>query len=313
MSDVDVSRGSSVSAVSRPAYVEWGPVIAGAFLAAALSFVLVTFLTAIGFTAVSPWPDEGMSPRVMASLAAFLLLLQQIASFMAGGYVAGRMRTRWGEGDHDEVRFRDGLHGGLVWAIGVVIGAALLLSTASVTVRTGAAAIGAGVGAAATSDTMDVVLDTLLRSASASAAETAADAAPAAPVSEGTAAAAPASPATAVTDSARAEMRRILTKAVVSGGLSAEDRPYFASLVAARTGVSQQEAEKRIDEAVTTGREAADTARRGAALLGFITAVSLILSLGAAWWSARRGGHHRDSQVPARFVMGTMRRPITPT
>ena len=307
MSDVDVARVSPAIAVSRPAYVEWGPVLAGAFLAAALSFVLLTFLTAIGFTAVSPWPSEGMSPRVAASLAAFFLLLQQIASFMAGGYVAGRMRARWGEGDHDEARFRDGLHGGLVWAIGVVIGAALIFSTASMTVRTGVAAIGAG--AAVTSDPMDIVLDTLLRPASASAAETAA-AAPAA--SEGEATTAAATPRQTA-DTARAEMSRILAKAVTSGGLSEADRPYLASLVAARTGLPQAEAEKRVDQAVTSAREAADTARKGAALLGFITAASLILSLGAAWWAATRGGHHRDTEVPARFVMGTMRRPLNPT
>lgn len=307
MSDVDVARVSAVS-ISRPAYIEWGPVLAGAFLAAAVSFVLLTFLTAIGFTAVSPWPNEGMSPRVMASLAAFFVLLQQIASFMAGGYVAGRMRTRWGEGDRDEVHFRDGLHGGLVWAIGVVIGAALIFSTASVTARTGAAAIGAGVGAAATSDPMDVVLDTLLRPARASAAEAAG--APAAPEGE---AAAPASSATVTADTARAEMGRIIAKAVTSGGLSEQDRPYLASLVAQRTGLPQAEAEKRVDEAVTSAREAADSARKGAALLGFLTAASLMLSLGAAWWAARRGGHHRDNEVPARFVMSAYRRPVTPT
>lgn len=303
---------SAVGAVSRPAYVEWGPVFAGAFLAAALSFVLLTFLTAIGLTAVSPWPSESMSPRVLASLAAFFLLLQQIASFMVGGYVAGRMRTRWAEGSDDEVRFRDGLHGGLVWAVGVVIGAALIFSTASVTVHTGAAAIGAGVGASATSDPMDIVLDTLLRPEGASAAE--ASAAPAVP-EDGSAATTLERQATATTttDTARAEMSRVLAKAVTSSGVSEQDRPYLVSLVAARTGLPRAEAEKRVDQAVTSAREAADTARRGAALLGFITAASLILSLGAAWWAAIRGGHHRDNEMPARFAIGMMRRPPTPT
>ena len=64
---------------------------------------------------------------------------------MAGGYVAGRMRSRWHETGH-EVEFRDGLHGGLVWAVGVVIGAALFLSAAGSVAKTGAEVAG---GAAA--------------------------------------------------------------------------------------------------------------------------------------------------------------------
>src|SRR5688572_14870749 len=103
-------------------FVEWGAVLAGAALAAAISFVLLTFGTAIGLSATSPWPDSGMSAKVVATLAVFWALVQQIGAFMAGGYVAGRMRSRWAE-TGDEADFRDGLHGGLVWAVGVAIGA----------------------------------------------------------------------------------------------------------------------------------------------------------------------------------------------
>src|ERR1044071_1354860 len=111
-------------------YVEWGAVLAGAFLAAALSFVLLTFGAAIGLSAASPWPNSGASAKVIASLAVFWAVVQQIGAFMAGGYIAGRMRTRWQESTGHEVEFRDGLHGGLVWAVGVVIGAALFMATA---------------------------------------------------------------------------------------------------------------------------------------------------------------------------------------
>src|SRR4051795_5469593 len=90
-------------------FVEWGAVLAGAILAASLSFVLLTFGTAIGLSATSPWPNSGLSAKLIASLAVFWAMAQQIGSIMVGGYVAGRMRSRWHEAGH-EAEFRDGLH-----------------------------------------------------------------------------------------------------------------------------------------------------------------------------------------------------------
>src|SRR5437588_473826 len=75
-------------------FVEWGAVLAGAVLAAAISFVLLTFGAAIGLSATSPWPNSGLSAKVIASLAVFWAMAQQIGSIMLGGYVAGRMRSR---------------------------------------------------------------------------------------------------------------------------------------------------------------------------------------------------------------------------
>src|SRR5258705_4934378 len=132
-------------------FVEWGAVLAGAVLAAAISFVLLTFGAAIGLSATSPWPNSGASAKVIASVAVFWAMAQQIGAFMAGGYVAGRMRSRWHETGH-EVEFRDGLHGGLVWAVGGVLGALLFLSTAGSVGKTGAEVAGGPVallGAAA--------------------------------------------------------------------------------------------------------------------------------------------------------------------
>jgi hypothetical protein len=300
----------SSSAVSTPgaSFVEWGAVLAGAVLAAAISFVLLTFGTAIGLSATSPWPNSGVSAKVIASLAVFWAMAQQIGAFMAGGYVAGRMRSRWHETGH-EADFRDGLHGGLVWAVGVVIGAALFLSTAGGAAKTGAEIAGQA-GAAAvssTNDPMGAVLDTLLRPT------TVAQATP--PAAAGTAPAAPpaARARLATGDDTRAEMSRILASSVTKGSLSTQDRAYLAQLVSQRTGVSQQEAEKRVDDAVTAAREAADKARRAAILTGFVTAASLLLSLGAAWWAAVKGGDHRDHSIPARFELGDHRRRVTPT
>ena len=300
-------------------FVEWGAVLAGAFLAAAISFVLLTFGAAIGLSATSPWPGSGVSAKVVASIAVFWAMAQQIGAFMVGGYVAGRMRSRWHESG-DEADFRDGLHGGLVWAVGVVIGAALFLSAAGSVVKTGAEVAGgaAAVAGASSSDPMDAILDTMVRPATTAQAPagtggapgSAAGAAPSGPPAGGPGSTPRARAATG--DDTRAEMSRVLASAVANGSLTSENRAYLAQLVAQRAGISQQEAERRIDQAFTAARAAADKARKAAVLTGFVTAASLVISLGAAWWAAMRGGNHRDNSIPARFPFDQRRR-ITPT
>jgi hypothetical protein len=291
------SPAGSLSAAGT-SFVEWGAVLAGAVLAAAISFVLLTFGATIGLSATSPWPNSGVSAKVIASIAIFFAMVQQIGAFMAGGYVAGRMRSRWRETSEHEVDFRDGLHGGLVWAVGIVIGAALLLAAAGATARTGLEVGGrtAVFVAASSNDPMDVVLDTLLRRTAVAQAGT--------PAGQ-TASRSDARPAN---DDARAEIARILVSAVAAGSMTEQTRTYVAQLVSQRTGLSQQDAEKRVAEAINQAREAADKARRAALLTGFVTAASLIISFGAAWWAALRGGNHRDNSVPARFEFGTTRR-----
>jgi hypothetical protein len=304
-----VGPAPTTSAATTPApssFVEWGAVLAGAFLAAAISFVLLTFGTAIGLSATSPWPNSGASGKVVATLAVLWAMMQQIGAFMAGGYIAGRMRSRWHESTQHEVEFRDGLHGGLVWAVGIVIGAALLMATAGAAARTGADVVGKAAGVAASSgDPMDSVLDNMLRPTSVAQAGTSTSppAGAAAPT-----AISPRARSAGTTDETRAEMARVLASAVASGSLSESNRNYLVQLVAQRSGLAPQEAERRVNEAFTAAREAADKARKAAILTGFVTAASLVISFGAAWWAAMRGGHHRDNQVPARFVFGRNRR-----
>ena len=265
-----------------PSFVEWGAILAGAVLASALSFVLLTFGTAIGLSATTPWPNSGLSARVIGSLAIFWTMAQQIGAFMAGAYVAGRLRSRWLEAPQDEVEFRDGLHGGLVWAVGIVIGAALLMATAGAVARTGAELTGkSALAAASTAEPMELVLDTMLRP---------------------TAAALQRPPVPATTADPRPQVSRLLASAVSSGSLSEPNRTYLAQLVAQQAGVSQEVAAKRVDEAVNGARQAADKARRAAILTGLVTALSLIVSFAAAWWAAMKGGEHRDNAVPARFA-----------
>ena len=273
MAHVEGSRATPV--VTDIPSLEWSAVFAGAFLAAAISFVLLTFGTAIGLSATSPWPHSGLSASVLAGIAVFWVMAQQIGAFMAGGYVAGRMRTGLRGASADEVQFRDGLHGGLVWAVGIVVGAALAMATASAVTRTTAQVVG-GAAATAAASSSDIVVDRLLRP------QTTAQ-----PSNE--------------TD-VRSEVGRVLAGAVVNGSLTSQDRTYLAQLVARRTGVTAEEADKRINEAFHAAREAADKARKAAVLTGFVTAASPLISLAAAWWASIKGGHHRDHSVPVAFT-----------
>lgn len=286
---------------SRLGFIEWGAVLAGAVLAAALSFTLLSFGTAIGLSATSPWPHSGLPAKVIASLAVFWTIALQIGSLMIGGYVAGRVRTRWHESGH-ESEFRDGLHGGLVWAVAIIFSAFLILAVAGVAVKTGAELAGKAASLTSVGDPMDSVLDALLRPT------VTADAAPANTSPSSSAGANAPRAREATPDETRTEMSRVLASSPATGTLTPENRTYLARLVAQRTGVSQQEAEKRVDTAVNAARDAADKARRGAILTGFVTATGLILSLGAAWWAAIRGGQHRDGGIPARFAFGDRRR-----
>ena len=296
---LSIPRPAIVEVAPGTSFVEWGAVLAGGAMAAAISFVLLTFGTAIGLSFVSPWANVGASTKVIASLAVFWTMAQQIGAAMVGGYIAGRMRSRWGETTEHEVEFRDGLHGGLVWAVSIIISAALLLSAAGAVVRTGTEAAGRVAAATvANADPLAYQADVLLR-------RTAAAPAGATPPAQA-----------AVTQNAdqRAEVLRILAKSVGAGGLSEADRNYLAGLIAQRTGLPRPEAEKRISDvyadASRAAKEAADKARRAAILSGFVIAAGLLVALGAAWWAAQRGGHHRDNSIPARFVMPAYRRPI---
>jgi hypothetical protein len=289
----DTAVTATVDTPSTTSLVDWSAVLAGAVLAAALSFVLLTFGTAIGLSAASPWPNSGLPARIIASLAVFWVMAQQIGAFLAGGYVAGRMRPRFGGPTRDELEIRDGLHGGLVWAVGIVIGAALALAAGGALARAGVdTGAKTAASAAVRADPMELALDTMLRSGAGA-------------ISPGRTEAPAGDP--------RAEVSRILASSVATGPLSDQNRAYLAQRVSQLAGISQQDAESRVNEALNAARRAADQARRAAVLTGFVTAASLVISLAAAWWAAVMGGRHRDNPVLARSDLALHRRPTSGT
>src|SRR5438128_1237670 len=183
-----------------------------------------------------------------------------------GGYMAGRLRTKWTSLHSEEVLFRDTAHGFLAWATATVFGAAALASAA--TFIAGGATAGAtqGAGQAAAESAAGgggpnaYVVDMLLRPQ---------------PGGQATAAG-----QAGQTDAAavRAEVTRILARGLREGGeIPAADRTYLAQVVATRTGMSQPDAEKRVSEVIEQARSAADEARRAAAKLSlWLTAAMLI-------------------------------------
>src|SRR5437764_15203259 len=153
---------SPVSAVSWPA------IIAGAIAILAVGLILLALGSGLGLSSVSPWPNSGPSATTFGVYAAVWLVVVQWASAALGGYLTGRLRTKWVGVHTDEVYFRDTAHGFLAWAAASVIGAVLLASPAPFLVGgTASGATQAAAGAAQSSGPMEGYVDTLLRSDSA--------------------------------------------------------------------------------------------------------------------------------------------------
>jgi hypothetical protein len=297
-------------------YVEWGPISAGAVSAAAISFVLLAFGSAIGLTAVSPWSSSGLPVWLIAIIAALWLVLTQAGSYALGGYLAGRLRAPIGDSLPAERDFRDGAHGFFVWALGVVITAVVVGWTAGGVLKSGVDAVatvasGAAQGTATTAsvlsppDPLNYSIDRLMRSA---------NAAPAAAQPAGAPQAAgatpnPSSPANpAVSDADRDQARRIFISALSTATLPPDDRAYLASRLSAVTGVPSADAEKRVDEAFAAlqqakmqAKEAADKARRAGAIAGFLAAAAALIAAAAAAAGAGLGGKHRDENGTLRM------------
>ena len=110
--------------------VYWGAVIGGAFVTAALSIILLALGTGLGLSSISPWANVGASASIVGTAAIVWLIAMQIVSSSMGGYLAGRLRTKWTTIHTHEVYFRDTAHGFLVWAVALVITASFLTAAA---------------------------------------------------------------------------------------------------------------------------------------------------------------------------------------
>lgn len=267
----------------------WGAIAAGGVAATAVSFFMMALGVGLGFTVVSPWVDEGISASTFSLATGVYLVIMAMVASTIGGYLAGRLRARWIGVHRDEVYFRDTAHGFMAWAFGLVLTASLL-GAATTHLLAGASAgsiPAAGAGAAQAASPADSYVDTLLRPNPAAQSATA----PAAGDASAT------RPAAADMSATRGEFGRLLIPVLRRGGdLSPDNRTHMARVVAARTGLTQPEAEQRVTQVVTDAKAAADKARREAAKLSLWLAASMLAGAFAASLAAAEGGSLRDSR-----------------
>jgi hypothetical protein len=267
----------------NPSAVSWSAIAAGAVVAAATSLLLIALGAGIGLAMVSPWAHVGASATTFAVTTAIGLIVVQWVSAAGGGYITGRLRTRWVTLHTHEVFFRDTAHGFITWATAtlLVTAAAALITSSTLGAGTRlAASVGSGAAAEAARgspgissvDPYDV--DTLLR---------------------------PASPDSSAGGDVRAQTTRILAKGLVSDDVPTADRAYLTQVVSAQAGISAADAEARVDNVIARtkaaklqAQQAADSARKAARSASIFTALSMLIGAFIASIAAAIGGQLRD-------------------
>src|ERR1035437_9780029 len=285
MIDTVVIQPGAETGEPSVAGVSWAAVAAGAIVSCALTLVVLAFGIGLGLSVVSPWGGSGVSATTFKIGTGLYLVVIAMLSSSIGGYIAGRLRSRWIGVHDDEVYFRDTAHGFVAWALATVLGAVLLASPASNLLGGAAAGVTQGaVSSASRTGPMDGYVDTLLRSD-----------APAAQNSGQNSGNA---------SDSRGEMVRLFTSSLRNGGadLKPADRQYVSKVVAARTGLSQADADKRVNDVVTQAKADMDAARKAAAQLAFWLAAALLIGAFCASLAATEGGGLRDGTWRRRAI-----------
>ena len=126
-----ILAGDTASAESSQSAVSWSAIICGAVVAAAVSLLLVALGSGLGLASVSPWAGSGASATTFTVMTAIWFIVVQWVASGVGGYLTGRLRTKWVNVHTHEVFFRDTAHGFVTWALATVITALFLTSAAS--------------------------------------------------------------------------------------------------------------------------------------------------------------------------------------
>jgi hypothetical protein len=256
--------------------VSWGAIVAGGFVAAAVTLIVAAFGVGAGLAVVSPWGGEGISATTASWAAGLFLVVVAMLASTLGGYITGRLRHGWEDVHVDERFFRDTAHGFVTWAFATVMTASILAGAATHIIAGASAgaipAAAAGAGQAV-SNSGDVYVDRLLRSGPQTGGQT----------------------GNADQSTTRAELLRLIAPVTRKGGdISTEDRAYAARVVAARTGIPQTEAEQRVNQAITQAKDAADKARRAAMQFSIWVAIALLAGALSASLAAAEGGKLRN-------------------
>jgi hypothetical protein len=262
------NRETLISDESYSSGISWAAVIAGAFVAASLWLILLSLGTGLGVSSVSPWSNASASASTIGKAAILWLIITAIIASAMGGYLAGRLRTKWATIHTDEVYFRDTAHGFLVWAVGLVISASFLASAATSMVGSAGTLRSSSLSASAATDPNEYFIDKLFRSDH--------------PASSG------------IDAPARVEATRIFAHALGQGSLPAADQTYLADLVAGRRGLNHTDAEQRVASVFEQIQQATDTARKAVVHLSLWLFIALLIGAFCASYAATIGGRERD-------------------
>ncbi len=314
------AEAASSSGLLAGSAVSWSAIFAGAAAAAALSLILLILGSGLGLSSVSPWASAGIGAAAFGVSTILWLGFTQVVASGMGGYLAGRLRTKYVAVHNDEVYFRDTAHGFLTWALASLVTASVLASAVGSIVGAGASVAsnaaeanlvsarsvsgksvsggvsntefaGNGLGNAAdagtgATETVSYLMDSMLRRSANTPVAASAGADIAAQVST-------------------AELTRVFMNGIRQGTLPADDAVYVAAAVAARTGLTPDEAEARVKttysriqaklrEAELATRQTADATRKATAYGALWLFVSLLIGAFFASWGATFGGRHRD-------------------
>lgn len=276
--------------VDAQAAVSWAAIAAGAVAAAALALVLIAFGAGLGLSAVSPWSDSGISASSFKTGSGIYLVIVAVMSSAVGGYLAARLRTKWVGIHTHEAFFRDTAHGFLAWAFATLLSASALSSaTAFLANGTAAGLSGAASQATRSVNPANIYVDKLFRAGPPM------QVAPVPPSSAQSTAANTTTPNGTNSGRSRAEILRLWTVDFRNNqDLSATDKAYVAQVVATRAGLSEADAEKRVNDVITEAKTAADDTRKGAAKLSFWLTAAMLFGAFAASLAAVEGGSLRD-------------------
>lgn len=313
ISSQEAARHLPAAAVNSASAVSWGAIFAGAAAAASLALMLLMLGAGLGLTSISPWENQGLAAGTVGIAAIAWLTFTQIVASGMGGYLAGRLRTKWVDTHTNEIYFRDTAHGFLTWAVALLVSAVLLTTTISSLIGGSAKVVGSVAGGATATavnnagegssmlskSSMEYFTRSLFRASgstpagnsNASGNDVMAMNQPVPPKAE--------SPAQL------AEVTGIFANSIYSGALPQDDLTYVAQLVSQNTGISQQEAEQRVQavydkaqanlkEAKDKAQQAADAARKTTSYVTLWSFISLLIGAFVASLCATYGGRQRD-------------------
>jgi hypothetical protein len=275
----DAGAGSVIAPGKSAA--SWPAIIAGAFVATSVSLILLALGSGLGITSILISADHRISGTAIVATAAIWLIVTQWISAGLGGYIAGRLRTRWLGTHKHEVFFRDTAHGLVTWAVATVVLAVLvgasLPSMIAVGLNTASGKSSSAVQSTVSSPAFAAApygIDKLFRSTNSAAIENA--------------------------SGPKVEADHILKNALAIGSLPDADRTYLAALIAAKTGISASDAETRVNDWLAKSMEAdANTKVEAAASreAAIYTALSLLIGAFIASVAAALGGRLRDEHA----------------